>query len=134
MQIIIINLKPKIMKLKQLIILIYLFTSLHCMSQYDNDNDVIAPFTATKSTSCIGSSTAYLNRYNVIENYIPVSGDDTKRLKVNIVVMQNNSGGNNFQHDDPNDEDGDLRAILNIYNWLCNNKMINMFFWTQLLE
>ncbi len=66
------------MKLKPFIILFFLIVSLQCVSQYDNDNDVIAPFTATKSTSCIGSSTAYLNRYNLIENYIPSSGDDIK--------------------------------------------------------
>ncbi|HXK81050.1 MAG TPA: hypothetical protein PLO05_02695, partial [Bacteroidales bacterium] len=111
------------------LIVLFVFSHLFSFSQYqyDNEYDVIPPAGGTKLVECSGSSDAYQNRYNVIANYIPESNTPSKVIKVNIVVMQDDSGGNNFQHDDPSDDNGHLYRVLQIFENLCIHKMDNMY-------
>jgi len=114
------------MKFKVLFVLTFLINVLLAFSQ-DEGDDFIPGNEITKSSDCSGSSDAFLNKFNVITNYVPVANAPSKIVKINFIIMQKDDGTNNFQHDDPNDPTSDINRLITRYDKLCNNKMLNMF-------
>lgn len=114
------------MKKKIIFICVVVFNAVCAFSQ-DEGNDFIRATEVTKDYFCAGISDAFINRYNVILNYIPSINAPSKMIKVNFIIMQKGDGSNNFQHDNPNDPNSDTKRLLDRYNWICNNKMLNMY-------
>jgi len=114
------------MKLKILFLLTFLINVLLTFSQ-DEGDDFIPGNEITKSSDCSGSSDAFLNKFNVITNYVPATNTPSKIIKINFIIMQKDDGTNNFQNDDPNDPTSDLYRLITRYDKLYNNKMLNMF-------
>ena len=67
------------------------------------------------NATCTRSSTAWVNRYNKVATWIPSSTSPMKFVGVNFIVIQNNSGANNFTNNT-----SDLNDLNNIFNWMRN--------------
>ncbi len=62
-----------------------------------SDTCMFAP-DGQKATGCSATSPAFIDRHNIISNYIPVTNEPVKTIRINFNIMQKNDSSGNFQN------------------------------------
>ncbi|MBA3285090.1 MAG: hypothetical protein H0U27_08535, partial [Nitrosopumilus sp.] len=75
------------------------------------------PNTEQFSANCSRQSSTFINRYDKVSTYIPSNNEETKIIKLNFIIFQDDFGNGNFI-DDPNDNDWGLPPLNDIVFWI----------------
>ena len=73
------------------------------------------PQTTSADTSCNRSSTAWKNKYNKVATYLPHENSPLKTVGINLIIMQNDTGGNGFT-----DSEEHLKELKTLFGYVKN--------------